>query len=308
MTSGEGDKTLKETRTIRRMRRKGGAQLSFFPWGLIPTIGLPLIFIFAWGPFAFASIQHDTEEAAKAALVRVGATWAIPHVSGQWVEIDGVAPSKDEADRAVAAVRDEKMKTLFGEWAPATRVTRRVPFVEESKSAAPAAPDPAASPPPVAPEPAQPAAPAPAEPAAPAQPAQPAPVTPTLADPSPPLQTCEQIMADVLGRSHIEFDRSSAAIGSSSKDILDEIAKAAASCPGGMRIEGHTDSRGGATLNNKLSQNRAEAVRKALIARGVAAERLVAEGFGADKPVADNATDDGRARNRRIEIKMIPPT
>src|SRR5215470_9860643 len=132
MTSGEGDKaaatTVKETRTIRRMRRKGGAQLSFMPWGLIPAIGLPLILIFGWGPFAFASIQHDTEIAAKRALVRVGATWATPIVTGQWVEIDGVAPSAEDADRAVAAVRAEKMPTLFGEAPPATRVTRRVPL------------------------------------------------------------------------------------------------------------------------------------------------------------------------------------
>src|SRR5689334_1420052 len=120
MTSTEGEKTaattVTETRTIRRMRRKGGAQLSFMPWGLIPAIGLPLILIFSWGPFAFASIQHDTEIAAQRALVRVGATWAVPHVSGQWVWIDGVAPSKEEADRAVTAVRAEKMQTIFG-WA-----------------------------------------------------------------------------------------------------------------------------------------------------------------------------------------------
>ena len=115
-------------------------------------------------------------------------------------------------------------------------------------------------------------------------------------------------MADILGRSHIEFANASAAIGASSKDLLDEIAKAAASCPGGMRIEGHTDARGRAEFNKTLSQRRAEAVRNALVSRGVAAERLLAEGFGPDKPLADNTSDQGRARNRRIEIKIIPPT
>ena len=302
MTSTEGGKTVtttvKETRTIRLMRRKGGAQLSFMPWGLLPAIGLPVLLIFGWGPFAFASIQHDTEEAAKSALVRVGATWATVRVSGQWVEIDGVAPSKAAADGAVAAVRAEKMRTLFGYWAPATRVTRRVPLVEELAAAPQLTPTQ-----PAPPEPA-PAQPAPAEPAQPT----PATATPTLADPSPPMQTCDQIMADILGRSHIEFAKASAAIGASSKDLLDEIAKAAASCPGGLRIEGHTDARGRAEFNNNLSQRRAEAVRAALVSRGVAAERLLAEGFGPDKPVADNTTDEGRARNRRIEIKMIPPT
>jgi outer membrane protein OmpA-like peptidoglycan-associated protein len=294
MTSGEGSKIVRETHAIRRMRRKGGAHVSFFPLGLVPLIGLPLLLIFGWGPLAFASIQHDTEKAARSALMRVGATWATPHVSGQWVEIAGVAPSKEEADRAVAAVRAEKIQTLFGEAIPATRVTRRAPLASE-----PVVPQ---ASPPAAAEPA-PAQPAPAEPAAPAT--QP---TPTLADATPPMQTCDQIMAGVLGRTHIEFDRSSAAINASNKDILDDIAKAAASCPGGMRIAGHTDNRGGAELNASLSHRRAEAVRAALVSRGIAAERLVAEGWGPDKPIADNATDEGRARNRRIEITLIPPT
>ena len=73
-------------------------------------------------------------------------------------------------------------------------------------------------------------------------------------------------------------------------------------------IEGHTDARGRAEFNKTLSQRRAEAVRTALVSRGVAAERVIAEGFGPDKPLADNTSDEGRARNRRIEIKIIPPT
>jgi outer membrane protein OmpA-like peptidoglycan-associated protein len=307
MTSTEGGKTVattvKETRTIRRMRRKGGAQLSFMPWGLLPAIGLPLLLIFGWGPFAFAAIQHDTQIAAERALVRVGATWATPRVSGQWVEIDGVAPSKAEADRAVAAVRVEKMQTIFGYQPPATRVTRRVPLPgEEGLPAIDAKPA----------DPLQPVDPAirlvPESPPAKPDPPVPATATPTLADPSPPMQTCDQLMADILDRSHIEFANASAAIGASSKDLLDEIAKAAASCPGGMRIEGHTDARGRPEFNKTLSQRRAEAVREALVSRGVAAERVLAEGFGPDKPLADNTSDEGRARNRRIEIKIIPPT
>lgn len=67
-------------------------------------------------------------------------------------------------------------------------------------------------------------------------------------------------------------------------------------------IEGHTDSQGSANLNQVLSQKRAEAVRDALIQDGVAASRLSALGVGEDRPVADNASEDGRARNRRVEI------
>lgn len=67
-------------------------------------------------------------------------------------------------------------------------------------------------------------------------------------------------------------------------------------------IEGHTDSQGSANLNQVLSQKRAEAVRDALIQDGVDGSRLSALGVGEDRPVADNATEDGRARNRRVEI------
>lgn len=67
-------------------------------------------------------------------------------------------------------------------------------------------------------------------------------------------------------------------------------------------IEGHTDDRGSANLNQALSQRRAEAVRQALIEEGIDPARLTAIGHGKDQPVADNATAEGRARNRRVEI------
>jgi len=69
-----------------------------------------------------------------------------------------------------------------------------------------------------------------------------------------------------------------------------------------VTIEGHTDNRGGANLNQALSQQRAEAVRDALIEEGVDPARLTAVGLGMDQPVADNATAEGRSRNRRVEI------
>lgn len=70
-------------------------------------------------------------------------------------------------------------------------------------------------------------------------------------------------------------------------------------------IEGHTDSQGGANLNQVLSQKRAEAVRDALVQDGVDATRLTAVGLGKDRPVADNASAEGRARNRRVEIVVL---
>ncbi|MCX7562982.1 OmpA family protein [Xanthomonadaceae bacterium XH05] len=70
-------------------------------------------------------------------------------------------------------------------------------------------------------------------------------------------------------------------------------------------IEGHTDSQGSANLNQVLSQRRAEAVRDALLQDGVAGSRLTAVGLGKDRPIADNASAEGRARNRRVEIVVL---
>lgn len=69
-----------------------------------------------------------------------------------------------------------------------------------------------------------------------------------------------------------------------------------------IRIEGHTDSRGNANANQLLSQRRANAVRDALIAAGVAARRITSVGMGEDQPVASNDTDEGRAKNRRVDV------
>jgi outer membrane protein OmpA-like peptidoglycan-associated protein len=67
-------------------------------------------------------------------------------------------------------------------------------------------------------------------------------------------------------------------------------------------VEGHTDNVGGEELNQRLSRQRAEAVRNYLTEKGIAAERLSAEGIGMDRPVADNSTRTGRQQNRRVEI------
>ncbi|MBK8574548.1 MAG: OmpA family protein [Elusimicrobia bacterium] len=66
-------------------------------------------------------------------------------------------------------------------------------------------------------------------------------------------------------------------------------------------IEGHSDNVGGAAMNKKLSQQRADAVRKELVEKfGIAADRITAKGFGLEAPIADNATAEGRAANRRV--------
>jgi outer membrane protein OmpA-like peptidoglycan-associated protein len=117
-------------------------------------------------------------------------------------------------------------------------------------------------------------------------------------------------MATLLSGARIEFATASAEMARGSAKLLDSIARAASACEGVLRIEGHTDGVGADSRNTPLSLRRAEAVRAALISRGVAPERLVAEGFGDSRPIATNGTADGRARNRRIEIRSVrpPPT
>jgi len=72
-----------------------------------------------------------------------------------------------------------------------------------------------------------------------------------------------------------------------------------------IQINGHTDNSGKPTDNITLSENRARAVTTFLIARGIVATRLVAKGWGDTKPVADNSTPEGRAKNRRTELTVI---
>lgn len=72
-----------------------------------------------------------------------------------------------------------------------------------------------------------------------------------------------------------------------------------------IEIDGHTDNTGTAEINKKLSQNRADAVRNYLIKKGVSASRITAKGFGDSDPIADNSTEEGKAKNRRTEVKII---
>lgn len=73
-------------------------------------------------------------------------------------------------------------------------------------------------------------------------------------------------------------------------------------------VEGHTDSQGGESYNQDLSQRRAKAVGDYLISRGIAADRVTSQGFGFSRSIADNKSAEGRANNRRVEIVVQPKT
>ena len=102
---------------------------------------------------------------------------------------------------------------------------------------------------------------------------------------------------------YINFDTNKAVIKSDSMPIVDQVAELMKGKQGlKLSIEGHTDAQGTAAANKTLSLNRAKAVVKALTERGIAASRLSAAGWGQERPVADNRSEDGRAKNRRVEI------
>ena len=73
-----------------------------------------------------------------------------------------------------------------------------------------------------------------------------------------------------------------------------------------MVVEGHTDSQGGVSYNQDLSQRRAQTVRDYLVSRGIAADRVTSQGFGSSRSIADNKSAEGRANNRRVEIVVAP--
>ena len=101
----------------------------------------------------------------------------------------------------------------------------------------------------------------------------------------------------------IHFETNQAVIKPESKPVVEQIAAALRDNPSlKVSVEGHTDNSGTPHGNKSLSLKRAEAVMAALVQAGIATGRLSAAGWGQDKPVADNRSEEGRARNRRVEV------
>ena len=105
----------------------------------------------------------------------------------------------------------------------------------------------------------------------------------------------------------VEFDTGTAKIRRPSAPILDDIASVLRQHPEitSAEVQGHTDNRGSEKQNTALSQARAEAVRSALIKRGIDAGRLSAKGYGPTRPEFANLTTEGRQKNRRVEIRIL---
>ncbi len=104
---------------------------------------------------------------------------------------------------------------------------------------------------------------------------------------------------------NVFFDTGKSFLRTESNSELDRVVKLMKDVPGlKIEISGHTDNTGSATVNEALSQQRAEAVVQYLTSKGVAPNRLTAKGYGAAKPVASNNTEDGRQQNRRTEFEI----
>ena len=116
---------------------------------------------------------------------------------------------------------------------------------------------------------------------------------------------CVTDLTELARSGVIRFASSLAVLDVASNPTLDKLAERAKACPEvSLEVAGHADASGNAAANLSLSSARAQAVAAALVARGFPAERLRAKGYGATQPVADNATPEGRAQNRRIEFQI----
>jgi len=105
----------------------------------------------------------------------------------------------------------------------------------------------------------------------------------------------------------IQFDYDKAVIKDASFSLMNEIADVIKKNPQlkHIRIEGHASSEGNAQHNKQLSDERAKSVMKYLVEHGIPAPELAAVGYGSDKPIADNNTEDGREKNRRVEFMIL---
>src|SRR3984957_9164536 len=119
-------------------------------------------------------------------------------------------------------------------------------------------------------------------------------------------QECETRFSVISTTGAIYFKSGSAELDAASDPLLNSVADIANRCPSvKVEVSGHTDSTGNASSNQTLSEARAQAVVDYLVAHGLAQSRITSTGYGGTKPVAPNANEEGRAKNRRIEFRVV---
>lgn len=180
--------------------------------------------------------------------------------------------------------------------APAARRAER-----SALALTPSRPTPAPAPAPTPPEIARTPPPPPPPPPAPSA------VAPAPEEPLDTASSMQRALNRVIGDRTVLFAPGSDAIDPASFALLEDVAATLRRAPilWPVEVAGHTDDVGNPTANVDMSARRAAAVARFLADRGISYRRVQAIGRGASRPIADNATPDGRARNRRIEFKVI---
>ena len=121
-----------------------------------------------------------------------------------------------------------------------------------------------------------------------------------LADPA------DKVLPRAFVFDHLGFESASTRITPGSEQTLKDLTAILKAYPAvTVRLEGHTDSMGAKEANKMLSQNRADAIRATLVASGVDAKRMETAGWGGERPIASNDIDEGRAKNRRLEMIVL---
>ena len=119
-------------------------------------------------------------------------------------------------------------------------------------------------------------------------------------------RVCQEEFNRLLGKEKIKFQSNKSFIKTSNNKLLEALSDISLLCPNvNIEIIGHTDSLGNNDKNKALSLSRAKSVTAKLFGLGIPLERLLAKGMGETKPIASNETKEGRAKNRRIEFKVI---
>ena len=151
---------------------------------------------------------------------------------------------------------------------------------------------------------------APADPAPVVRPGTPRPAPPAAGEDVVTVEEVERALLDtgLFSTSRVNFEFGEAALIPASRDIADAVADVLRRYPAlRVRVGGHTDAVGSDAFNLRLSQDRAQAVVDYLVGAGVAADRLVAVGYGEREPIASNDTETGRALNRRVAFTVLNP-
>ncbi len=117
---------------------------------------------------------------------------------------------------------------------------------------------------------------------------------------------CQEMFNTVVREETINFKTAKAEILPASFDLLDRLTQLSMRCPDAQFVvSGHTDNTGNSDFNTRISLQRAQAVIDHIVNSGVSSDRFQAEGKGQSEPIADNDSVEGRAKNRRVEFKIV---